>query len=53
MYVFFHPVLSFICPILSILLVKAFDYHVEKQDDNQLKLAFGLSIGSIFLMKKV
>ena len=45
MYIFFHPLLAFTCPLLSMMLVNAFD-----DNNTQLKTAFGLSIGSIFLM---
>jgi len=48
MYVFFHPLLTFFCPLFGIMLASAFESH--ETNKQQLKTAFGLSIGSIFLM---
>lgn len=49
MYVFFHPLLSFFCPLFGIMLASAFESENDKSS-KQLKTAFSLSIGSIFLM---
>lgn len=48
MYIFFHPLLAFSCPLLSIMLASAFESR--ETNKQELKLAFGLSFGSIFLM---
>jgi hypothetical protein len=46
---YIHPLLSFLCPLFGIMVASAFESQKEK-NDKQLKTAFGLSIGSIFLM---